>query len=330
MTIRPFRLPQDIDRMIAVVQQGFQYPDHPEWSLQADDSESAADMARSVRRLGPLLTVLRVVAPRALETMRGFVWDDGGRIGGMALVSRIGASNRYEISTVTVLPDLRGQGIARALVEACVGLAREREGKVAELSVIDGNVPAQRLYESMGFELVGDVITLNFLPRPTPSAAALANGYHLDDEPVSRWRPAYEFARRITPPAVARFQPVEVGAYSTTPVRTALMSLFFRVSGDLPRRLFLREDGGDAVIGVVGYQARTRPGGTCTCTPHIDPAHSSLAASLLVAALVTLHQRSPGRRIEVHIDDWQPAMLAAAKELGCVPVRRSHHMALAL
>lgn len=330
MTIRPFRLPGDVDSMIEVVKEGFQYPDHPEWGLQADDAESAADMGRSIRRLGPLFTIVRVVAPRALDTFRGFVWDERGRIGGMALVARIGRSQRYEISTVTVLPDFRGRGIARALVEACIALAREQHGQIAELSVIDGNLPAQRLYESLGFAVVGDTITLDYLPESALPASTLPSGYQMADEPLSHWQPAYEFARRTTPPTVARYQPVETDTYGTTPLQTMLMHLFTWLSGDLPRRIFWREAGSEVVVGVVGYQARTRPGGICSCTPRLDQAHDTLAAPLLVATLATLRQRSPGRRIEVHIYDWQPAMLAAAETMGCERVKRSHTMALAL
>jgi ribosomal protein S18 acetylase RimI-like enzyme len=56
--------------------------------------------------------------------------------------------------TMAVLPDYRGRGIGRALLEAVLLLARERGHPAISLSVEDGN-PAQRLYESVGFVTVG-------------------------------------------------------------------------------------------------------------------------------------------------------------------------------
>lgn len=51
-----------------------------------------------------------------------------------------------------VLPTFRGQGIARALVEAALEQARSTPGvRVVQLTVTESNAPALRLYESCGF-----------------------------------------------------------------------------------------------------------------------------------------------------------------------------------
>ncbi|MBU2665371.1 GNAT family N-acetyltransferase [Actinoplanes bogorensis] len=56
--------------------------------------------------------------------------------------------------TAGVLPDARGRGIATALLDAVIGVARERGLPALSLSVEDGN-SARRLYERAGFEVVG-------------------------------------------------------------------------------------------------------------------------------------------------------------------------------
>jgi ribosomal protein S18 acetylase RimI-like enzyme len=48
----------------------------------------------------------------------------------------------------------RGTGLARLLVEAVLEHARERV-ELIQLSVGSGNVPARRLYASLGFEPFG-------------------------------------------------------------------------------------------------------------------------------------------------------------------------------
>jgi RimJ/RimL family protein N-acetyltransferase len=48
----------------------------------------------------------------------------------------------------------RGTGLARQLVEAVLTFAQERV-ELVQLSVVAGNVPAQRLYASLGFTRYG-------------------------------------------------------------------------------------------------------------------------------------------------------------------------------
>jgi GNAT superfamily N-acetyltransferase len=50
-----------------------------------------------------------------------------------------------------VVPDLRGNGIGRALMEAFLALARERSAAGAEVVTGEGDREARRLYESVGF-----------------------------------------------------------------------------------------------------------------------------------------------------------------------------------
>jgi GNAT superfamily N-acetyltransferase len=52
-----------------------------------------------------------------------------------------------------VLPQHRGGGVGRGLVQAVLDCAKEREHIAAiQLALIEGNFSAQRLYESCGFE----------------------------------------------------------------------------------------------------------------------------------------------------------------------------------
>ena len=53
-----------------------------------------------------------------------------------------------------VRPAARGTGLARQLVEAVLEYARERV-ELVQLSVIAGNVAAQRLYGALGFVAYG-------------------------------------------------------------------------------------------------------------------------------------------------------------------------------
>ena len=72
-----------------------------------------------------------------------------------------------------VLPDHRGTGVAQALVEAVVGWARDDDGELVLLTVIDTNDVARRLYERLGFTLTGRTEPSLRDPRRTELEMAL-------------------------------------------------------------------------------------------------------------------------------------------------------------
>ncbi len=61
------------------------------------------------------------------------------------------------IHALGVLPSHHGRGFARGLVAAAKDVARGLGGKALRLDVLDGNLPAVKLYESEGFRFVSRV-----------------------------------------------------------------------------------------------------------------------------------------------------------------------------
>ena len=55
------------------------------------------------------------------------------------------------LAELYVVPDRRGQGIGRALMEAGIALARERGADYMELNTSEDDVAARKLYERLGF-----------------------------------------------------------------------------------------------------------------------------------------------------------------------------------
>ncbi|MCB2019317.1 MAG: N-acetyltransferase [Burkholderiaceae bacterium] len=69
--------------------------------------------------------------------------------------ARLKVNHIGKIVGMMVEPDLRGKGIGRALLEACVGQARERGLAVLTLTVTSDNAVAIDLYSRMGFVRYG-------------------------------------------------------------------------------------------------------------------------------------------------------------------------------
>jgi ribosomal-protein-alanine N-acetyltransferase len=65
------------------------------------------------------------------------------------------AAGEMEVLTVGVSPDVRRQGVARALVVAAVGAARQAGAEAAFLEVAVDNDAAAALYAGLGFRRAG-------------------------------------------------------------------------------------------------------------------------------------------------------------------------------
>jgi len=82
---------------------------------------------------------------------------------------------------VMVHPDARRRGIGRALLEACIDLARgHRAAELLTLSVTSGSVEAIRLYQSVGFVRYGRLA----------DAIRIGSTYHHKDLMALRLEPA--------------------------------------------------------------------------------------------------------------------------------------------
>lgn len=73
-----------------------------------------------------------------------------------------------DVMTMGILPDFRGRGLGRALMDALLELARQRGSERVFLEVRASNTPAITLYEQSGFERVG--VTKAYFRNPREDA----------------------------------------------------------------------------------------------------------------------------------------------------------------
>lgn len=68
---------------------------------------------------------------------------------------RIADDEAAVVHILCVEPKLQKQGIARETMELIIGLSRKLEKKAVRLDALSSNLPAHRLYESLGFIKMG-------------------------------------------------------------------------------------------------------------------------------------------------------------------------------
>ncbi len=329
MPARPFELPRDLDVLVDLIPRCFQYPENPEWSVQEDEAESLVDSIRGVKRIWWLVRVMSVLWPPLRDVLRGFVWEEDGQAVGLVNVTRMGATDRWTIGNVAVLPNYRRRGIARQLVQAAIDYARTRQARAVTLDVLEGNLPAYRLYESLGFEVYSGRTELTYDRAQPPAPQPFPDGYTLEKSSSTDWRPRYTLALRITPQHVQRYEAVEESRFRQPAFFRPLLPIIFRAMGTRPLPHILRDAQGEVVAAAVAH-ARTRTGGVNRLELKLDPAHTQAAAPLLSALLQKLTERSPGRRVECMLEHWQKPLIDAALALGFRKRSEQHTMGLLL
>jgi ribosomal protein S18 acetylase RimI-like enzyme len=89
-------------------------------------------------------------AKLAERAARFEAWDGGRLVGLVAAYVTPGAPNAF-ISNVSVVPELRGNGVAAALVADCIDRARRSGAATITLEVATADEAAGRFYEKLGF-----------------------------------------------------------------------------------------------------------------------------------------------------------------------------------
>jgi RimJ/RimL family protein N-acetyltransferase len=125
------------------------YAAHPEAFTSTVAERAALPLAWWEARLS--------AEPAAKDVVLG-AFHDGEIVGvvGLSFEQREKVRHKATLFGMYVRPELRGRGIGRQLVLAALEYARERAGvMVVQLTVTEGNGPAEALYASCGFVRFG-------------------------------------------------------------------------------------------------------------------------------------------------------------------------------
>ena len=315
MSIRPLKLPDDLIRIMEIMAETWDYPDHPEWSVQSDEEESMADSMENYQKIWPFMRVIQFFSPGLRDIMHGHVWEEGGRIGGFTQIGRRGTTDTWYISAVGVHPDFRRRGIAQQLVESTIDFVQTKGGKRLLLDVMEGNLPAINLYQKVGFENFTSNLQMDLQPKAPPPEPKLPQGYRLEPTGDYTWKPRYELNKRITPESVQRFEPVEENRYKRPFLTRLLFPLLKRAEGLQINRFYIHSPDGQEVAYTI-YDTRTRETGRNSISVDLDPKHAHLASFLIDYSLHHIFTANPDRVVELNLPIWQEILIEAATAAG--------------
>lgn len=316
MAIRPFKMPDDIPTLLNLLPPSFQYPENPDWNIANDEVEGMMDTLKTIKRLWPLFAAAMLFIPKLRDTLLGFIWEEDGQAVAVSNTGRQGMSDTWFIGNVGVLPGYRRRGIARKVVEACVALARERGAKTVVLDVIAGNLPAYVLYEKLGFEPYGGQSELFYEKDLIPPECLLPDGFSVSPLDRFDWRLRYDFANRITPSIVRKYDPVTEARFRLPGVVYYIDWLIRTLSRLEVEGFVIRNTTNQQVVGTMRYSARKKRGGVNSIGISLDPAYGQLAPFMVAQMLRTVLQASPGHRISMECPAWQSPALESALAAG--------------
>lgn len=132
---------------------------------------------------------------------QGFVWERQDRIiGNASLLPVEGFPGRWVLANVAVHPDSRRQGVARALVEACLDWMDRRRHNILLLQVDHESTPARNLYASLGFKTLSTRTTWVRSSGQEPPSDIEA--HEVRARSPSEWKKQWELAKRLYPEGV--------------------------------------------------------------------------------------------------------------------------------
>lgn len=328
MTVRALKLPGDLLPLADMLVKTFQYPENPEWSIQADEEDDISREIRTLKRLWPLVRVAQWVSKPARDLFRGFLWEEDGQIGAVVIAQRQGSANTWMIGTVGVLPEFRRRGLARELLTKTLDDIRQRGGTHVVLGVIDKNVPAYSLYRSLGFDHYGSQPEFTLEPQANLESCSRPDGFGESELARFDWQKRFDLSRRITPPEVTRYAPVEPGRFKPQPVLRVLAPLLDKLQKRTEKRFLFRKDG--TIVGHSGYRTTASEKGTSAIWVQLDPEHADLARYMVRDAVKSVTALNPNLRIRFLTRSWMPALGEAAEEFGFTKRLEYHELGLIL
>jgi ribosomal protein S18 acetylase RimI-like enzyme len=236
--VRPFDMRRDL----------LQLADLIELTFRAELDATGNTIAQEMKRLAtspPLLWIYDSFNP-AQPLLSGYVYVDGGRlVGNVSLNVESEQRGLWSISNVAVHPDYRTRGIARHLMEDSLQKARSSGAQLIVLEVRTDNLPAQKLYRDLGFQIYDTVDELSLPAGQWPQRTS-QSALPFRQRRAADWPGLYELCKAAVPAGAQMIKPVAPHTYRLG-IEQRLRSWFDWLAGGRRIRDWILEDSGQII-----------------------------------------------------------------------------------
>ena len=270
---------------------------------------------RLMAGLSPLLWILTRTSSEFRDAFTGFVWVDNKKVVGNISLNRAKAnSNRWHIANVAVAAGHRDRGIGRRLVESGLDYIKARDGEWAILQVRDDNVPALRIYDSLGFERLFATTEL-YLEGPFDGVAMAdtPDGYQIRTCEPEDWQQIHDLTIAVTPAMERWLRGFKLSEFRRSTVGRLRDMVNRALSGT--RKIRLCATQGGTVVACILVKSEGW-GGDIHLRLHVHPEHrGELEHALVSQAMATVRVRTDHRANADHPADHSEGVLAL-KNMG--------------
>jgi RimJ/RimL family protein N-acetyltransferase len=198
-----------------------------------------------------------------------------------------------------------------------VEIVRERGGEKATLSVIDGNIPALKLYESLGFEVFSRDIEFQAFPEAPPNISEIPDDYAIIPASYFDWKPRYRIAKLTTPETHLKYEPVDVARFKQSSIMRIILPIIIHTQGIKEQWLLIKTKEDKEVVGYGGYSyPRTGKKGFNQIWLRLDPDHDDIATPMIRFLIQKVVNHRPGLRVECSIAAHTESIFTALESVG--------------
>ncbi|MBC8505679.1 MAG: GNAT family N-acetyltransferase [Anaerolineales bacterium] len=190
-----------------------------------------------------------LTATRASLPLAGYVWEEDGQlVGNLSLIPFFHRGRRINlIANVSVHPDYRQNGIAKALTQEALDKSRRRRISEVWLQVREDNPAACALYNSMGFKAQGRRSTWTVNPKCL--RGEIPPGRRVTIRSARHWEQQTAWLLENYPASMHWHFPLNMQA-----IRPGLLGLTYRFFSEVRVRQWVAREK-DNLLGVLIWQA---------------------------------------------------------------------------
>jgi ribosomal protein S18 acetylase RimI-like enzyme len=284
-----------------------------------DRGRAALRELRWMARLSPFVWWWSQADPSFQDAFNGFVWEAPSPtrrawqiVGNVSLNRAPGSRQRYIICNIVVQDAYQRRGIGRRLTEAAVAEAKELGAEGVVLQVFQDNLPALRLYTSLGFQEAAGETELRL--EAVQSVAVLdAPGYLIRPWRAADGQAACQLARLVTPSAQQWLRPVKSGDYQLSWWTRLGQWLADQTAGREVYRLSVLRDDRLVAMMTVAVALRRRDHQLALL---VHPDHAGQVEPALVSRALYMLTTIPPRPVRVTLDKAHTAALKVLRGYG--------------